>query len=96
MVADPILLIEFLFPSNEVETWANIWAYTTIPSVVEILIASGTKVEAEVLRRRDDGSWPETPERGGPGDQLRLECIDFVMALQSFYRTTALAVRPAV
>src|SRR5580704_10759224 len=31
MVAEPILLIEILSPRNEVETWANIWTYTTIP-----------------------------------------------------------------
>src|SRR5262249_36013674 len=33
MVAEPILLIEILSPSNEAETRANIWAYTTVPSV---------------------------------------------------------------
>src|SRR5471030_2847239 len=62
MVAEPILLIEILSPSHEVETWANIWAYTTMPSVMEILIVSSTRVEAELLRRNVDGSWPETPE----------------------------------
>jgi Uma2 family endonuclease len=46
MVADPVLVIEIPSPSNEVETWANIWAYTTIPTVTEILIVSSTKIEA--------------------------------------------------
>jgi len=91
MVADPILLIEILSPSNEVETWANIWAYTTIPSVMEILILSSTKVEADLLRRRGDGSWPEIPERVEADEKLTLDSIDFTVPLRDVYRTTALA-----
>ena len=91
MVSDPILLIEILSPSDEIETWANIWAYTTIPSVVEILVVSSTKIEAELLRHRDDGSWPEIPERIGAGDYMKLASIDFSIVLRAFYRTTALA-----
>src|SRR5208337_3162725 len=62
MAADPILLIEVLSPSNEAETRANIWAYTTIPSVREILAVNSTRIEAELLRRNADGSWPEEPD----------------------------------
>ena len=91
MVTEPILLIEILFPSNEIETWANIWAYTTIPSVTEILIVSSTKVEAELLRRNADNSWPEQPERIGPETTARLDSIDFPVTLPAFYRTTGLA-----
>jgi Uma2 family endonuclease len=29
-LADPVLLIEILSPSNQVETWVNVWAYTTM------------------------------------------------------------------
>ena len=91
MVPEPILLIEILSPANEVETWANIWAYTTIPSVAEILIISSTKVEAELLRRHDDGSWPETPARIAADANLTLTSVDFTVALLDIYRTTALA-----
>jgi Uma2 family endonuclease len=91
MVPEPILLVEVLSPSNEVETWANIWAYTTIPSVIEILVVSSTKIEAELLRRRDDGSWPEIPEHIGADDDLRLASVDFSIVLREIYRTTALA-----
>jgi hypothetical protein len=31
-LTDPVLLIEILSPSNQAETWANVWAYATIPS----------------------------------------------------------------
>jgi Uma2 family endonuclease len=91
MVSEPILLVEILSPDNEIKTWANIWAYTTIPSVVEILIVSGTKMGAELLRRGADGSWPEAPHRIETESTIRLESIDFSMALSEVYRTTALA-----
>jgi len=91
MVEEPILLVEILSPSNEIETWANIWAYTTIPSVTEIVILSSTRMEADLLRRRGDGSWPEIPERIDADGNLRLESIDFTQVLRSIYRTTVLA-----
>ena len=90
MIPDPVLLIEILSPSNEAETRANIWAYTTIPSVREILAVRSTRMEAELLRRRDDGSWPEEPELIGPGANLSLVSVDFVTPLAAFYRTTEL------
>ena len=91
MVAEPILLIEILSPSNEIETWANIWAYTTIPSVTEIVIVSSTRMAADLLRRRADGSWPEIPERIEADTILTLDSIDFTVMLRDIYRTTVLA-----
>jgi Uma2 family endonuclease len=32
-IGEPVLLVEILSPSNRSETWINVWAYTTIPSV---------------------------------------------------------------
>lgn len=93
MVPDPVLLIEIMSPSNEAETWANIWSYTTIPSVREILIVHSTRVEAELLRRRADGNWPETPEVIGPSGTLELASVGFFSPLAALYRTTALAER---
>jgi hypothetical protein len=52
-------LTEFLSPGNGAQTRANIWAYTTIPSVREILAVNSTRIEAELLRRNADGTWPE-------------------------------------
>jgi Uma2 family endonuclease len=90
MVAEPVLLIEILSPGNEAETWSNVWAYATIPSVMEILVVSSTKIEADLLRRCDDGSWPETPDRISPEGDLQLASIDFSAPLASFSRTTVL------
>jgi Uma2 family endonuclease len=91
MVAEPVLLIEILSPSNEAQTRANIWAYTTIPSVREILAVHSTRIEAELLRRSSDGSWPEEPDIVTGLGTLNLLSIGFATALAAFYRTTALA-----
>ena len=91
MVPDPILLIEILSPGNEAQTRANIWAYTTIPSVREILAVHSTRIEAELLRRSSDGSWPAEPDILTGSDMLALTTIEFTINLAMFYRTTALA-----
>ncbi|HSU04547.1 MAG TPA: Uma2 family endonuclease [Acetobacteraceae bacterium] len=91
MIAEPVLLIEILSPSNTDETWDNVWAYTTIPSVTEILVLSSTAIRAELLRRGTDGSWPEqATELAGP-DPLHLASIGLELPLASAYRTTTLA-----
>lgn len=91
MVLKPVLLIEILSPSKEPETRANVWTYTTIPSVQEILLVRSTRVEAEVLRRGRDGTWPEQPAIIHPTDVLELTSLDFTASLASLYRTTGLA-----
>ena len=90
MLPDPLILIEILSPSNEAETWANVWTYLTLPTVREVLGVNSTRMEAELLRRGADGSWPEVPLRIGPGDTLTLESIAFSVPLAALYRTTNL------
>jgi len=86
---DPVLIIEILSPSNQAETWANVWAYITIPSVREILVLSSLTIRADILRRRADSTWPEEPEMIVHGD-LVLESIGFRAPLSDIYRTTRL------
>jgi Uma2 family endonuclease len=93
-LTDPVLLIEILSPSNQAETWANVWAYTTIPSVQEILVLKTASIGAEFLRRNLDGSWPSQPLAIVTGD-LRLESIGFNFPLAAAYRTTRLAAQPS-
>lgn len=93
VVTDPVLLIEILSPPNEALTRANVWAYTTIPSVAEILLLGGVRVEAELLRRGADGSWPEAPAFLGAEGDLELASIGFRAPLRGFYRTTDLLAR---
>lgn len=89
-IADPVLLIEILSPSNAPVTRLNVWAYATVPSVAEILLLGGAQVEAELLRRGPDGSWPEAPVFLGLEDGLELASIGFRAPLRDFYRTTDL------
>jgi Uma2 family endonuclease len=89
-VPDPVLLVEVLSPSNEAQTRANIWAYTTIPSVREIWVISSWDVRADVFRLLPDGTWPERPDLIGPEDELRAESIGFAVPLKAIYRTSGL------
>jgi Uma2 family endonuclease len=88
---DPILLIEILSPGNASDTWDNVWSYTTIPSVREIVVVHSTRVFAELLRRGADGNWPAEPEEIGPDGALRLESIAFACPLPDVYAQTHLA-----
>jgi len=86
-LTDPVLVIELLSPSNQAETWANVWAYTSIPSVREILVLRTTTIHADLLRRFPDGSWPAEPEIIESGT-IRLGSIDMAFDLAEAYRTT--------
>jgi Uma2 family endonuclease len=85
MLRDPVLLIEILSPTNEAETWSNVWTYTTIPSVREILVIRSDEIGAELVRRQADGTWPEQALTLREGE-LRLESIGFSCELADLYR----------
>lgn len=96
LLAEPVLAIEILSPSNEAETWAAVWAYTTIPSVQEILVVRSLEIGAEILRRLPDGGWPADFDAIVPPDgRVRLDSIGADLALSAFYRTTELGEPPA-
>jgi Uma2 family endonuclease len=88
-LTDPVLVIEILSPTNQAETWANVWTYATIPSVREILVLKTVSIGAELLRRYENGFWPSQPVVIEAGE-LRLESIGFSFPLAA-YRTTRLA-----
>jgi len=85
-----VLLIEILSPSNARETWANVWAYATIPSVSEILVLSSTAIAADLLRRAPGGDWPEQPEHITGTATLNLRSIGLRLPLAEAYRTAEL------
>jgi hypothetical protein len=89
------LIVEILSASNEAETWANVWAYTTIPSVLEIIVLRTVSIGADLWRRRPDGSWPRAPEAIDAGG-LVLESIGYQAPLTALYRTTRLSGRSGV
>ena len=88
---DPIVLIEILSPGNASKTWENVWSYTTIPSVREILIVHSTRRFAELLRRDADGNWPAEPEEIDADGTLRLDSIAFACPFPVIYAQTHLA-----
>jgi Uma2 family endonuclease len=93
-IPDPIVLIEILSRSNAASTRANVVAYKTIPTVAEIIVITSWQIEAEILRRLPDGSWPERPEKIGRDEPLRIARIGFEEPLREIYRTTDLVDAP--
>jgi len=86
----PLVLVEILSPSNKNDTWANVWAYVSIPSVQEILVLYTAEIRADLLRRQADGLWPDNPRPIAAGGDVVLESIGFAAPLVAFYRTSGL------
>ena len=89
-VSDPVLIVEVLSPSNRAETWRNVWSFTTIPSLREVLLLNSTSIRANLLRRGTDGNWPAAATVIEDGD-LTLDSIGLTVQLAAIYRTTRLA-----
>jgi Uma2 family endonuclease len=87
---NPMLIIEILSPSNETETRENVWAYTTIPSVREVLLARSTDVSAELLSREPDGNRPEQAQMIESHGEMMLDSIGFRASLIDIYHGTHL------
>ena len=83
-------IIEILSPSNERETWSNVWTFTTLPSVAEIVVVRTVFQGADVLRRSADASWPDRALEIRSGD-LSFDSIGLLLPLPALYRTTRLA-----
>jgi hypothetical protein len=92
VIANPVLIVAILSPTDEAETWANVWVNTTIPSVREIVVLRTVSIGADRLRRRPDGFWSWTP-KAIDAEDLALESIGFRAPLTALYRTTRLAGR---
>ncbi len=93
VLEDPVLLIEILSPSNQAETWSNVWTYAAMPSVRDILVVRSDSIGAQLLRRNADGTWPDQPIPIQDGNELTLESLGFSVFLSALYRTTRLARR---
>ena len=64
LLRKPVVAIEILSPSNEAETWQNVWSYVTIPSVQEILVLHSSDWRSRSWRR-------SLPRSRRPGPTLR-------------------------
>jgi Uma2 family endonuclease len=90
-IADPVLVVEVLSPSNHYETWESVWAYASLPTLQEILVVQSVRIAAQLLRRTDDGQWPEDPITLAAADLLSLDSIGFSCPLRDLYARTHLA-----
>jgi len=54
-LTEPVVVIEILSPGNMRQTWANVWTYTTIPSVREIVVLQSLSIGAKLSGRQADG-----------------------------------------
>jgi Uma2 family endonuclease len=95
LMREPVVLIEILSPTNASKTRTNIRGHMTIPTVAEIIVLRSTGIVAEVLRRQQDGTWPEQRELIDEDGELRIESIGYAAPLRSAYRTTGSTDRPA-
>ena len=73
-------------------TLANVWVYTTIPSVQVILVPKTASIGAELLLHHPGGSCPRQP-LSLHACGLTLESIGFNLPLAAAYRTTQFAVK---
>ena len=86
----PLVLIEILSPCKVSKTRANVRAYRSIASVMEIVVVHSTVIGAEILRRAPDGTCPQQPAFVSADDELRLDSIGFATPLRHVYRTSGL------
>lgn len=62
MTPEPIVLIEVLSLGNANETYENVRAYATLPTLREIAVAHSTaRMRVELLARDAAGNWPADP-----------------------------------
>jgi Uma2 family endonuclease len=87
LLGEPLVVIEIPSSSNKADTWANVWTYVTIPSVREILVLHTAEIRASLLRRNQDGIWPDNPVTLMRDDTVMLESLGFTAPLAAFYRT---------
>lgn len=89
-LSEPVLLIEVLSPSDEPDTYENIRAYATLPSVKELIVVHSTRIKVEHLRRGEDGTWPANPTMIRAGGLIHFNSIDLTMPIEAVYRRTHL------
>ena len=90
IVAEPILLIEILSPSNEADTYENIRAYATLPSIAELVVVHSTRMEVELLRKGAGSVWPANATVFGAGKAVELSSVAMTLAVDEIYAGTHL------
>lgn len=89
-IEHPIVIVEVLSESNYRDTLSNVPLYASLPSVTEILLVDSTDVAAQILRRGEDGVWPDNPVPIEPSIGCRLETFDLTLPFADLYADTHL------
>lgn len=90
-VADPLLLIEILSPSNAQETRGNLAYYATLPSLREIVVVHSTRARVELLARGVNDHWPlDATMIEGLDGSLTLASVGLSVPLSDIYAGTYL------
>ncbi len=84
-MAEPVVAIEVLSPSDQTETYGAVRAYLSLPSLREVVVISSVRVAAEISARAADGSWPADPTPVEPAGDLVIETLGFRFPLRGLY-----------
>lgn len=85
---NPILLIEVLSPSNQSDTYENIRAYATLPTIIELVVVHSEHMTVELLHKGADHVWPANPTMTEGAASITLSSIDMVLSLADIYAGT--------
>lgn len=58
------------------------------------MILAGSRVEADLLQRDEQGNWPANPTKIGPDGTLTLASIDYTVPLREAYAGTYIVEEP--
>jgi Uma2 family endonuclease len=92
MLMEPRLLIEVLSPSNAADTYENIRAYSSIPSIAELIVVHSTRIGIEPPVKGEHNIWPANPTVLRAGATLELPSIGLTVSLAQIYEGTHLGV----
>ena len=90
IVAEPILLIEILSPSNAADTYENIRAYATLPSIMELVVVHSTRMEVELFRKGAGSVWPANATIFAGGGAVALSSVGLTLTVDEIYAGTHL------
>ena len=90
MTPHPIEVIEVLSASNTADTYENVKAYTTIPSVRDIFVVHSTEIRVDHLVPNTEGNWPADPEFIVSGGIVPMTSFDVAWPIGAIYANTHL------
>ena len=88
----PVLIIEVLSDGTEAkERGQKFEHYRTLETLKEYVLVSQDRQKVEVLRKNDSGLWVLYPF--GPGDDVELISVGWMVAIAAFYEDVDLSTK---